>query len=224
MLLFTWLRTLFSGPRSASAQSTPDAAQTEPVPLPLKSQIQPDPIQPDNGVRMHIAAHDPAFPAKREAAFDTITAAIDTVAQAHGFITKPKSWAKSGELGTVTIHLLRSRYGFDCHINMGFQPLDDAADGPAAQGPWAQDDFVSLVRFYPPQTPTLPNADADEVGIIAYLDVYLDAGSLDQPMTVLSEQALPWLLAHLTDPDAPNRPFLPDPQSPDPQTPDPQTP
>ena len=145
----------------------------------------------DNGVRMHIAASDPSFPAKREVAVATITAAIDAVAAVHGFTKKPKSWAKAGPLGTVTLHLLRNRYGFDCQINLGFQPI---SEHPA--GPWAEDDFVPLARFLP------INSVSDNEGSIIYLDINDDPSCLTAAITALDHNALPWLLAHLTNPDA----------------------
>lgn len=164
-------------------QNAPDVAEVEAI---------------DNGVRMHLAAHDPAFPAKREAAVDSIVAAIDAVALAHGFTKKAKSWAKTGALGTVSIHLQRSLYGFDCHINLGFQPLNDVAIGP-----WVLDDFVALEHF-------CPEAVAGTSGTLTYLDVHANAANLAETMRVLSEQALPWLSAHLTDPNAPNQPMRQD--------------
>jgi len=184
----TWLRSLFF------------RAKTSP-PQPQHSPQIDQPTAPDNGVRMHLAAHDPEFPAKREQAFGTIAEAIDAVAQAHEFTKKPMSWAKTGPLGTVSIHLQRSHYGFDCTINLGFQPLDDTA-----LGPWVQDDFVPLARFYP------ASQDPD-VGKIAYLDVFEAVDSLDQPMAALSQAALPWLTQHLTDPLAHTQPFFPGPVS-----------
>jgi hypothetical protein len=151
----------------------------------------------DNGVRMHIAAHDPEFPAKREAAVDIIVAGIDAVAQAQGFDKKAKSWAKSGDLGTVSIHLQRSRFGFDCQVNLGFQPLDGKPSGL-----WAQDDFVPLERFL------LQGVAASEpLALLTYLDVYEDPTILAKSMRILSEDALPWLLAHLTDLNASTRPL-----------------
>jgi len=187
-----WLRALIPGSGSDPIDaSNPTAAAATQAHDP-----QPDPHAPDNGVRMHLAAHDPDFPDKREQAFGTITNAIDTVAQAHGFTKKPMSWAKTGPLGTVSIHLQRSRYGFDCTINLGFQPLDDAG-----LGPWAHDDFVSLGRFY-------PASQGPDAGTIAYLDVFEVVDTLDQPMAALSQTALPWLTQHLTDPLAHTQPFL----------------
>ena len=165
MSLMSWLRARFA----------------KPIPSPR--------LETDNAVRMHIAASDPSFPAKREAAVAAITAAIDTVAAAHGFTTKAQSWAKSGPLGTVTLHLQRSRYGFDCQINLGFQPVCEPETGP-----WALDDFISPARFLPDTT----TGD----GTLIYLDVNDDPSKLATAIAALNDNALPWLLAHLTNPDA----------------------
>lgn len=156
---------------------------------------------PDNAVRMHIAASDPDFPTKREAAVNAILAAMDRVAEQHGFTKKTKSWAKVGPLGLVSLHLQRSRFGFEAYVNLGFQPLSEDL-----QGPWAQDPFVRLGRFYP----AIPDTANDQDALI-YLDVQGDSACLDPAMTILSDRALPWLLAHLTDPDAHAKPFLPGP-------------
>lgn len=202
MSIASWLRTLFQ----KRAPSTPSPTNTAPD-EPPRADAVPEPVPDetpafiDNGVRMHIAAHDPEFPAKREAAVNTILAAIDAVAQAHGFTKKAKSWAKSGDLGTVSIHLQRSRYGFDCHINLGFQPKSEESHGP-----WSQDDFVPLGRFFPADTTT-----TGEPGTLAYLDVIEDDTILSHHIQVLNDQALPWLLAHLTEAEAHSQPFLPGP-------------
>lgn len=164
---------------------------------------QPDQTAIDNGVRMHIAASDPAFPAKREAAVKVILAAMDAVAEAHGFTKKAKSWAKTGRLGTVSLHLQRSRYGFECYINLGFQPL--SGEG---KGPWNQDDFVRLGRFLPTDL-----SASGEPGALIYLDVHEDIAALATPMQTLDKHALPWLLAHLEDPSAHTAPFLTGPEA-----------
>jgi hypothetical protein len=192
MSLLSLLGTLFSKPSKAGGDASEPSADP---------QIAPEGVAGegvDNGVRMHIAAHDPAFPAKRAAAIDRIVAAIDTVALAHGFTKKAKSWAKTGDLGTVSIHLQRSRFGFDCLINLGFQPLSEMGIGP-----WALDDFVALEHFCPVES-------AAALGTLTYLDVHDDAANLTETMDILSDRALPWLLAHLTDLNAPNLPMRPD--------------
>ena len=40
-------------------------------------------------------------------------------------------------------------------------------------------------------------------GGLVYLDIHDNAAALDAAMQVLANAALPWLLAHLTDPEAP---------------------
>lgn len=209
MLIVQWLRALRRKPAASLQEPPPDQpsltaaddrirAEHAALYEEARANWQPNQAFIDNGVRMHIAANDPAFPAKREAAVKAITAAMDKVAQAHGLTKKAKSWAKSGPLGTVSMHFQRSRYGFECYINLGFQPLSEASHGP-----WAQDDFVRLGRFFPTDLTA-----SGEPGALIYLDVHEDAAALTGPMQVLESRALPWLLAHLENPDAWRAPFL----------------
>ena len=151
------------------------------------------PYTPDPGVRIHRAAHDPAFPAKREAAIAALTAGIDGVAFAEGFEAKPQSWAKTGPLGTVSLHIQRSRYGFDCEVNLGFAP----AVGVAA-GPWEEEGRIPLGWFY-----------GEEPAPLIYLDIIETPETLQTALTALRTAALPWLVAHLTDPEAAHRPPSP---------------
>jgi hypothetical protein len=208
MPIASWLRSLFPSltitPNPSSAPQ--DGAVLEVSRLEnaeVRANLEPDPEAIDHGVRMHIAAHDPAFPDKREAAVNTILAAIDTVARAHGFTTKAKSWAKEGPLGTVSLHLQRSRYGFECYIHLGFQPNSDEG-----RGPWAQDDFVRLGRFYPTNILATEEPDA-----LMYLDVVSNAETLNEPMEILANHALPWLMAQLENPEAHALPFLSGPRA-----------
>jgi hypothetical protein len=190
MPLLTWLRARLTKP-------APQAGQTTPVAPPPKPATAATPHQPDNMVRMHIAASDPEFPALRDAAIAQIIAAIDSVAQQHGFVKKPRSWAQSGPLGTISIQLQRSRFGFDCGINLGWLPLSDAAPGP-----WMLDNVVPLGDFMP-QDATLSN----DPGTLVYLDVHAHPVHLETAMDVLNTRALPWLTAHLTDANAPLAPM-----------------
>jgi hypothetical protein len=143
--------------------------------------------QPDPGARIHRAAHDPDFPEKREKAVQTILTAINAVATAQGFTAKKASWAQSGPLGTVSLHLQRSSYGFDCTVNLVWQPLDEMS-----KGRWADTDVIPLTDF----------ETADASGTILYLDVWEDPKTLEAAMDLLAIQALPWLIRQLTDPDA----------------------
>jgi hypothetical protein len=154
---------------------------------PVSATAAPEPpYVPDPGVRIHRAAHDPGFPAKREAAIAALTAAVNEVALAQGFAAKSQSWAKTGPLGTVSLHIQRSRYGFDCEVNLGFH----AADG-AALGPWEEEGHIPLSQFF-----------GEAAAPLIYLDVLEDPAVLPAAMAALETAALPWLLAHLTDPDA----------------------
>lgn len=180
MSLFRWITNALSG----SSATEKEAAQAD------------LPHEPDNGVRMHIAANDPAFPAQREAAIAAINAAIEEVALAHGFTTTPRAWVKSGPLGRVSVHLQRGTYGFEASINLGFQPSEGEPCGP-----WAEEGIIRLGEFYPSGEDQTPNP-----GALIYLDVIEDPNSLDQPMQILSDRALPWLLAHLTEAEPPALP------------------
>lgn len=141
---------------------------------------------PDTSHRIHIAANDPAFPAKRAAATATILAAIDSCALAAGFTAKPQSWAKSGPNGTVSIRLKRDAYGWDCTISFGFQPITGTATGI-----WADEDEVPLGQFYGVD-------DGKNAGVITYLDVFENPACLAAPLHILTTRALPWLDAHHT--------------------------
>lgn len=177
-----WLRPLFPARADAPLNTA------EPATPPQDQGISIAEPPPDNAVRAHLAANDPNFPAQREAAMATITHEVNTIAQRHGFIAKPKSWAKTGPLGTVTITIHRSPYGFEAYVDLGFQP-----EG-AAHGPWAQDDVIRLGQFYPDDA-----ADADDRGALIYVDIVEGSTALSDAMQVLDRRALPWLVAHLTD-------------------------
>jgi hypothetical protein len=197
MPLPNWLSSILHG--SLSSAPTPDGAVSPNQPAEHDDKHAARKASPDNDVRAHIAAHDPAFPAHREKAIDAISAAVDSVALARGFTRKPQSWAKSGRLGTVSLHIQRGRYGLDCAINLSFHPLDENR-----QGPWAQEDAISLGRFHPSR-----RNSTDDGTSLFYLDVIEDPNMLPVWMAVLSDHALPWLLAHLTQDDAAEQPLCP---------------
>ncbi|MGL4311674.1 MAG: DUF4304 domain-containing protein [Paracoccaceae bacterium] len=155
--------------------------------MPEAEKTAPNPPSPDQGARIHRAAHDPEFAQKREAAINAITAAIDAVAEKHGFTRKAKSWAKDGPAGRVSIQLQRSRYGWECHVNLSLDRTDEQRDGI-----WAHDDFVGLGEFYTPG-----EGQGTEQGAIYYLDVHEDPAALDLPIQVLDQRALPWLQGQL---------------------------
>jgi hypothetical protein len=169
MPLPRWLR---------SRAPTPTA---DPSAVPLQSPLD---TTPDPNARIHIAAHDPDFPAKREAAVTAICAAIDLVAVPAGYTRTGTTWARQSLRGKTAVHLQRSRYGFDATVILRFLPADGVdLDGTV----WAADDDIALSRFYPA---------APDPAVIFYLDVHDDVTSLEFPMRILRDRALPWLDAH----------------------------
>ena len=142
----------------------------------------------DQSARIHIAASDPAFPAKREAAVAMICAAITAVATPFGYAKTGTNWARATQAGRSVINLHRNRYGWDCHINLRFLTAD--RDYPANSA-WTQGDDIRLDRFY------LPNeGHGTDNGVLTYLDLHDDPATLAFPMKVLRDRALPWLDAH----------------------------
>ncbi len=92
------------------------------------------PESPD-ATRIHMAAHDPGFPQKRDVALAWLTVAITTIAQDAGFEAKPQSWAKRGAYGTASLRLQRDPYGWDCGLEVNLVPHDGAPKGLWADGP-----------------------------------------------------------------------------------------
>ncbi len=139
---------------------------------------------PDTSHRIHIAANDPAFAQKREAAVVMICDAISAVARPMGYTQKGTTWARETANGKTAINLQRSRYGFDAYINLRFvTPDGDLPDDPV----WQQGDDIRLDQFCQP-------GEGD--GVVSYLDVHENPDCLIQPMTILRARALPWLDAH----------------------------
>ena len=142
----------------------------------------------DESARIHIAASNPAFPAKREAAVQMICAAITEIATPFGYSQSGTNWARNTNAGRSVINLHRNRFGWDCHINLRFLTPDG---GLPANSAWTQDDDIRLGQFFLPNESNGPEKDA-----LIYLDIYDDPASLALPMQVLHDRALPWLDAH----------------------------
>jgi hypothetical protein len=142
---------------------------------------------PDTSHRIHIAANDPAFAAKREAAVLVICEAISAMALPMGYTQKGTTWSRETARGKTAINLQRSRFGFDAYINLRFvTPAGDLPDDPV----WQQGDDIRLDRFC---------RDNEGDGVLSYLDVSENQDCLTQPMKILRERALPWLDAHHQD-------------------------
>jgi hypothetical protein len=167
------------------------------MPLPdwFKSRATPDGATPDTPLddahRIHIAANDPDFPAKREAAVTLICAEIDAIATPMGYTRKGTTWSRSSLHGRTIINLQRSQYGWHADINLRYiLPNGEAAHS----GAWADGDDLHIGQFFQPD-----EGCGLEPSRIAYLDVSEDPATLDLPLHILRTRALPWLDAHHTD-------------------------
>lgn len=140
----------------------------------------------DQSARIHLASQDPAFPAQREAAYQSIVAALDALLIPRGYTLKGSTWTKASTHGKSALHLQRSRYGWDVQIALRFlTPAGTPPDG------WPEHEDLPLDRFFPPGTAA--------PGTLAYLDVIEHPERLAQTLTALSENALPWLDANHAD-------------------------
>ena len=195
-----WLHSLLS--RKPPETSAPPPPRGEgwggrPGTTPIQPPSDPSPpvggethFTPDTSHRIHIAANDPGFPAKREAAIALICQAITDIATPLGYTRKGTTWSRTTARGKSAIHLQRSRYGFTASLTLRFLTPDGTA---LNHGVWAQDDDIRLRQFY-----LQSESCGTEAGEITYLDVYENPVCLNEPMHILATRGLPWLDAHQT--------------------------
>ena len=145
----------------------------------------PPPHDDTQSARIHLASQDPAFPARREAAYQIIVATLDTALAPLGYTLKGSTWSRSTAHGKSAVHLQRSRYGWDVHLALRFLTPDGTAP---TTSDWPEDEDIRLSHFSP--------AAADP-GTIAYLDVTENPGALAHAIEILVTKAVPWLEAHL---------------------------
>jgi hypothetical protein len=69
-----------------------------------------------DGARIHRAANDPAFAARREAAFVAVQSAIAAVVEPAGFVARGQGWARETGTGRATVWLQRDRYGWEVSV------------------------------------------------------------------------------------------------------------
>jgi hypothetical protein len=69
-----------------------------------------------DATRIHLAAHDPAFPAAREAAFGAMGEVLDRVLVPRGYLRRGQGWAKAGPAGRAVVHLGRDRFGWEAMV------------------------------------------------------------------------------------------------------------
>ncbi|MBA3908638.1 MAG: hypothetical protein C0524_01880 [Rhodobacter sp.] len=144
----------------------------------------------DLAARKHSAAHDPAFPAQREAAYEAIVAALDAALLPLGYAMKGSTWSRVSPQGKSAVHLQRSRYGWDAQILLRFV----TPDGRLPDHPdWQDGEDVTLVRF--------GGGGGEDPGRLAFVDVLDRPAHLDRTIDILVTKALPWLEA-LHSPDS----------------------
>jgi hypothetical protein len=136
----------------------------------------------DLAARKYAAAHDPAFPARREQAFATILTALQSVLDPEGYTLKGSTFSRQTPGGKSAVHLQRSRFGWDAQIVLRFvTPEGDASNHPD----WPEDEDLTLWHF-------APDAGADP-GTLAFVDVLDDPATLALALDLLASRALPWL-------------------------------
>lgn len=136
---------------------------------------------PDLSARQHLAANDPAFPARREAAWGRIVAALDGVLGPAGYVLVKTTWSRISPAGKSAVHLQRDRYGWDVRIVLRFvTPDGEVPDHPD----WPGGEDVTLAEFF--------EAEVSDPGRLAFIDVLEQPVCLDLAVDILREQVLPW--------------------------------
>lgn len=136
---------------------------------------------PDLSARQHLAANDPAFPARREEAWGRIVAALDGVLRPAGYTRVKTTWSRMSSAGKSAIHLQRDRYGWDVRIVLRFvTPDGEVPDHPD----WPGGEDVTLADFF--------EEAVRDPGTLAFIDVLERPECLDQAVEILREQVLPW--------------------------------
>jgi mannose-6-phosphate isomerase-like protein (cupin superfamily) len=138
----------------------------------------------DLAARIHTSSQDPAFPARREAAFGMIMAAVDGALSPLGYALKGTTWSRSTAAGKSAVHLQRNRYGWDVHLSLRFVTPDGSA--PDTED-WHDEDDIRLSRF---------SEDGKDPGTLAYLDVEENPQCLEDAVHLLTTKAIPWLEQH----------------------------
>ena len=136
---------------------------------------------PDLSARKHLAANDPAFPARREEAWGRIVAALDGLLGPEGYALSGTTWSRVTDQGKSAVHLQRNRYGWDVQIVLRFvTPDGEVPDHPD----WPGGEDVTLAEFF--------EEAVSDPGTLAFIDVLERPECLDLAVEILREQVLPW--------------------------------
>ncbi|WP_135450841.1 MULTISPECIES: hypothetical protein [Tabrizicola] len=136
----------------------------------------------DLAARKHTAAHDPAFPERREAAFAAILTALGDRLSPLGYALKGTTFTRISPHGRSAVHVQRNRYGWEAQIVLRFlTPAGSPPDHPD----WPEDEDLTLWHFA---------ADhPHDPGTLAFVDVLDDPARLALALDLLTTRALPWL-------------------------------
>lgn len=136
----------------------------------------------DLAARKHTAAHDPAFPERRERAFAAILQALEGALLPQGYALKGTTFSRTSAQGRSAVHLQRSRYGWDAQILLRFvTPDGDRSNHPD----WPEEEDLTLWHF----VPDLPC----DPGTLAFVDILDAPETLTRALDLLTARALPWL-------------------------------
>ncbi|WP_103257502.1 hypothetical protein [Tabrizicola aquatica] len=139
---------------------------------------------PDLSARKHLAANDPAFPARREEAWGRIVVALDGVLTPAGYTLGKTTWSRMTAAGKSAVHLQRNRYGWDVQIVLRFvTPSGEVPDHPD----WPGGEDVTLAEFF--------EEAVSDPGTLAFIDVLERPECLTLATEILRDQVLPWFKA-----------------------------
>jgi hypothetical protein len=123
---------------------------------------------------------DPALPQKRKLALRLLTAAIDPVAAAHGYVSGAAGeWVRQSAWCWSRLWLQKSQSGFMCFLN-----IDYAARLGSLKGP---------VRSTRVGTFAASVADSNRLDALYYVDLGEDSPLREEIIGLLQRRALPWL-------------------------------
>ena len=147
-----------------------------------KDTYDEDSYDEDLAARKYAAAHDPAFPARREQGFAVILAALERALTAEGYSLRGSTFSRITPRGKSAVHVQRSRYGWDAQIVLRFV----TAEGTPPDHPeWPEDNELALWDFAE-ESPRDP-------GTLAFVDVLDHPAVLVAALELLTTRALPWL-------------------------------
>jgi hypothetical protein len=191
-----WLRRLMGMPvpgepfkRHPTDQAIIDASRAADEAF-KKTYVPPTEMKPHD-MRIQQAALDKDFPEKRKVAVRQINDALKAALGPAGFTHVKGVFTRDINGKSGIVRLERSRHGFEAMIKVS---VENPAKVFGTQAPHV----VRLHDFL--RKHELPPVSEGGSGWIEYLQVFQDPAALTPHITVLMARALPWMLAHATNP------------------------